>query len=195
MHRHIVVGFSKPKKKILPFFSWFIRIGESIEHLVYSGKWEYQQFSHTYVSWQAQRFERTIVYEASGSSVHFLGEDAAQEHLEPVELYRIPTTEEAQHRMVQICLTMAGTDYGLLNVAGVVWVKLIGVISWLISFRNYRVRVRNPFADGRESQPCMEVVGRLLEPHLTDKPSALEDWGVRDIRDFVRSLPGVERIL
>lgn len=192
MSRKIRIGFSSPKGKYLPLFAWFIKYGESLERYLYTGKWDLQKYSHCYVQWHAQRHDETLVYEASGTSVHFLGEIAAKKKLKPVEIYELETNDEAMHRMVKKCMRYSGVKYGVLQILGIVWVKAVNLYYFK---KDIEKTIKNPLSDGTKTQVCLETVGEALEPHIKEKPEDLENWGVREMREFVKNIPGVVKIL
>ena len=95
-----------------------------------------------------------IVYEASGTSVHFKGK-LAQEYRqsEIIDSYKLDLAEHEYVKLMKLCMENAGIDYGFKQLIGIALVKL------------FKLK-KNPFSDGRKSQVCSEIVGRFLKEIL-----------------------------
>lgn len=166
----IIIGFSKPKSKPFPVFSWVIRLFERTE------------YSHVYIRWHSRGAGVDVAYHASGTQVHFLGEKAFRERITPVEEYARDISSAEYRELLKFCMTHAGVDYGLKGVLGVA----IDVVF----------RRGNPFASGGRSQWCSKLIGALLD--LFDDfidDAILERAGPKKINDLIRQRADFRRIL
>lgn len=136
--RKIYIDFTKPKDKVLPLFSYAIRfVGDT-------------KYSHVRLRW-TNSAGREVIYEASGTQVHFIGTLAQEKHkAEIIKTYELDLTDDEYRKLVDICMKYAGVDYGVLQVIG---------IALALAF-NLK---RNPFSDGKYSMVCSELVARVLE--------------------------------
>ena len=101
--RKISIGFSKPKDKKFPFFSWAIRAYERVP------------YSHVYLRWQTH-WGSWICYHAASVMVHFLGEEAFSKKIIVVQEFEFEISDEKFDKLMQFCIKYAGVDYGLIDV-------------------------------------------------------------------------------
>ena len=75
-------------------------------------------------------------------------------------------------------MTNAGKDYGTKQVFGILYSKVMSKIKGK--------PVKNPFADGRRSQVCSELVGALIEDVVDQKTNLdLDVAGPRAIKELL----------
>lgn len=171
----IIIGFSKPKNKIFPIFSWAIRAVERTE------------YSHVYTKWHSLGAGVDIYYQASGSSVHFSCKEVAESHLNPVHEYEVYISKESYKKLLKFCMSNAGKDYGVKQVFGIVYSKIMSAIKGEI--------IKNPFADGRRSQVCSELIGAMIEDVLDYKTNLdLDIAGPRAIKELLDEAPWATKI-
>lgn len=101
--RKISIGFSKPKDKKLPFFSWAIRA------------YEKTSYSHVYIRWQTH-WGAWICYHAASVMVHFLGEEAFNKKIQIIEEFEFSISDAKFDALMQFCIKYAGADYALTDV-------------------------------------------------------------------------------
>lgn len=160
----LVIGFSKPKDHPFPIFSKLIKWFEGTE------------YSHTYLKWYSESYDKWIVYHSAGFGVHFLGERQADKKLDIVKEYELEITPAIKRDIVGYCIEWAGTPYGLLTVLGI-FLK-----------RTFKLK-KNPFKDGTDTQFCSEVVARVLAAHLDIKLfKSPDEFGIRDLELLIRDL-------
>jgi len=165
MNEKVVIGFSRPKNKIFPLFSWLVRL--------FQGGTKY---SHVYVKWHSSYTNRDIIYEASGTSVRFVGGRLFNERVHITDEFDIEITKETKRKIVQFCVDNAGIPYGCKQILGIALVKL------------FKLK-RNPFRDGKESQVCAEAVGYILREKLGfDIQKDLDTADVKDIYNLVMNI-------
>jgi hypothetical protein len=163
--RLVLVQFTRPKKWFQPI-SWAIR------------KFQKTEYSHVRISWMAMKTV-PVVYEASGSSLKFIGPMAAKDN--PVHIahqYNINLSIEQYRELVRTCMTYANIEYGKKQLVGMGITRIFGL-------------KKNPLADGKKSQVCSEVVGHLLQKILGwDIGLDLETAGPKELNDIIKERLG-----
>lgn len=141
------IGFSKPKNRIFPIFSWLIRL------------YQRTAFSHTYITFKSSSLDRTLVYEAVAGGIRFVGTQVWQEHAETVREFELSVSDDQYTEILQFCVDNAGKDYAFLQSLGVLIANL------------FKLK-KNPF---REGTNCSEMLSRLLErlDYVVGKPHDL----------------------
>lgn len=134
--RKLTIGFSKPKGKLLPFFSWAIRWYEKIP------------YSHVYIRWQTN-VGPSICYHAAHTSLHFLSDSMFEKNVDPIETFEFNITDEQYERLLKYCLETCGSSYALLEVFGLLFMDLLKLN-------------RNPAGTGKDKQYCAELVFRTI---------------------------------
>lgn len=136
--KNIIIGFSKPKNHPFPIFSWLIRL------------YEKTAYSHVYIRWQTDLTDQNLCYQASGSSVHFLGSKKFNESIDVIEEYSIEISDAKYKDMVRFCIDNAGYEYGLMQAIGIFIVDLFSLQT-------------NPWKKG---YICSELVASMLQSQL-----------------------------
>lgn len=135
--RTLRIEFTQPVGKIFPIYSYAIRAVQGTE------------YSHVRLRW-VNSTGRDLIYEAGGSSVHFIGTLAQKQHkVKIVKYYEIDLNREEYRELIDTCMEYAGLKYGILQILG------IGIALACN-------RKTNPFADGKYTMVCSELVGRVL---------------------------------
>ena len=163
---HIVrIGFSKPKNKILPVFSWLIRA-------VYR-----TNYSHVYVAWYSKKHDIDMIYEASFSGVRFIAGQNFYKNAETVKSYCVFMSENRFNSMMRFCMRHAGTKYGTLEAIGMGIADIFGL-------------KKNPFAKGKKRMVCSELIGRILKIDADE-----DMLSPRDIQKYLDEAKGVYGII
>lgn len=105
--KKLVIGFSRSKKRF-PIGSWLIRL--------YLGT----KYSHTYLRFRADKYDRNLIYEAVGSGVRFIGQKMWESHAEEVKSHEIEVSEAGYNKIMVLCIDNAGMNYGFLQNAGII---------------------------------------------------------------------------
>ena len=135
--RYVNIEFTNPKDKFFPVFSWVIRA------------FQRTKYSHVRLHWKSSS-GIDIVYEASGSEVKVIGEYAAKDNkVNVVKRYKVKVTNEEYRNLIRL-FRFSSVKYGKLQVLGIGLAHIFGL-------------KKNPFAQGRGSQVCSELVGLFLE--------------------------------
>ena len=167
MKREFYIEFTSPDKPFQPV-SWAIR------------KVSKRPYSHVRVRW-INTTNRNIVYEASGSNIHFLGTEAQPDH--PVFVHRAfkVTLQEGEYRkLVDVCMQYAGVKYGYHQLVGIGVAKMFGLDD-------------NPLSKGIKKQVCSEIVARVLSRVKGwDVDADLDLAGPKEIDDMLTALCDIQ---
>ena len=105
--KKITIGFSKSRKKFA-IGSWLIR-------------WYMKTpYSHVYVKFHSESLDRTLIYEAVGSGVRFIGMSKWDRHAEEVATFDIQVSNDKYLELLRYCIDNAGVEYGFFQNIGVV---------------------------------------------------------------------------
>lgn len=163
MSNRIVFGFSRPKYNWPPpLFAWAIMAFESLTSL------KMVNYSHAYVRFYSNEWDREIVYQASGSKVNFISWDRFQKIEVIVHEFEIPVSDETMKKTAQFCVDSLGSGYALIGAFGMVLVRMA---------RLFGSKIRNPITQG--GYWCSEAAATILKDRLGAKIS--QD----DIRDML----------
>ena len=172
----LAIEFTRPKKGCFAILSQVIRAVQGTK------------YSHVRLRW-TNTTGRDVIYEASGSHVKFIGELAQpQAPVEIMEAFELNLTIDQYRSLVDMCMRYAGLKYGKLQIVG------IGLVTL------FRLK-KNPFADGKRSQVCSELVGRFLQEVVKiDIKFDLDIAGPKEINlvldeECLRPENGIKRIL
>ena len=139
--RKVHIDFTKSTSWKTAWFSWLIRAVEGTP------------YSHVRLRFKTRSGLETV-YEASGTSVKFIGPLALSE--KPVKIldsFEYEITQEEFSKMIDLCVYTADLDYGYTQLFGILLVRLFGL-------------KKNPLSQGRKSQVCSEIVGRFIQEIL-----------------------------
>mgnify|MGYP001571962652 CR=1 FL=1 len=159
----ITVGFSR-HKGFAPI-SWIIMLCE------------HTPFSHAYIKVRSESLDRTLVYQATGSGVHFIGSAMFEESAQVIEEYEMPMPSEDRKKLLQWCVDNAGKPYGRLQVIGIGLIRLAKLFG---------LRISNPFSNGNKAYICCELVTAALEHTGMAGPDDLDQVDLIATRDMVR---------
>lgn len=159
--RIVAIEFTRPKGGFKPL-SWLIR------------KISRSEFSHVRLRWMGVGQTVDVIYEASGTSLKFIGPIASKyKPVTIVDSYKFNLDMDSYTMTVLLCMNYAGIEYGKKQLLG------MGIA------RVFRLK-KNPFADGKKSQVCSEVVGYFLEKILGwDTGLDLDVAGPKEIRETI----------
>lgn len=163
----IKIGFSKPKK--WKAFAWLIMAGYGIS------------YSHVFLELNAVKYERKLIYQASGGKVNFMGEDLFHEDNVVVKEYIIEIPDEKYIAMMQFAIDNSGRHYGIKQAFGMAIVRLAEIFG---------VKITNPFRDGVNTFVCSELGAYVLENFAGIKINRdQDDITPLDLWNYFQSLP------
>ncbi len=136
--RKLVVGFSK-STKVLPVFSWAIRL------------WEKTEYSHCYTQFENRRHpELPLIYQASHDMMNFMSRSVFLTQNAVIEEFTIEISDEAYDRLMYKAIQLVGKPYGVKQIAGIVLSQLLGLD-------------KNPFLTDKDTYTCSEWCGIVLK--------------------------------
>lgn len=140
--RTIRIGFSKSKKRFA--------VGGALIRW-YMGT----PYSHVYMKFDARAYDRSLVYEAVGEGVRFVGMNNWQRDHEEVASFDIQISDESYKKLMQFCIDNSGLKYGYFQNIGILVADL------------FKLK-KNPLTDGDN---CSEAIGQVLslEGYKIDK--------------------------
>lgn len=132
--KKITIGFSKSTKKFA--------IGSVLI------RWYMQTpYSHVYMKFDSPSLNRTLIYEAVGAGVRFIGSHRWKEHAEEVASFELEISDENYKKLMQFCVDNAGIEYGFYQNLGIL-------------LANMCASNKNTLTDGIN---CSEAIGEILE--------------------------------
>lgn len=111
--------------------------------------------SHTYIQWYSDKIGRVMVYEASGTQVNFTNLFQFSKKQIIVKEFNLNISDRTYTKLLQFCIDNARTPYGVKQLVGLGWVKLMG---------KFGIRVGNPF--GKGNYVCSTLVATILTNQL-----------------------------
>lgn len=139
MQDSIIIGFSTHKS--FNILSEIIKIAE------------HTAFSHVYIKIYSDSLQRWLIYQASGLTVNFVGQDVFHIKNKEIAEFTIPITPAQKIEILQIAIDLAGKPYGMKDLIGIGYVRVMGCFAQ---------KVKNPFADGSKTYICSELAATLL---------------------------------
>lgn len=160
----VVVGFSRPRKGFQPF-SWLIRLVDGTP------------YSHVYICFHSDAYDRDLVYQASSLQVNFEGWLHFNSTDLTVKQFALPISDETKKRIIQFAIDKAGTPYGIKEIVGIGLVKLASVFG---------EKIKNPFRSGDSTYICSELVSEILEEYLgADITKDLDSMTPKDVYNYL----------
>lgn len=160
----IIVGFSR-HKGFAPL-SWLIMLCEGTN------------FSHAYIKVHSESLDRDLIYQATGSGVHFVGKALFDKTAQVVEEYEIEIPDYNRKKLLQWCVDNAGKPYGHLQLVGIGLIRLAKLFG---------IRMANPFSNGDQRYVCCELVAAALEHLGLASPEPLDQVDLNATREMARA--------
>ena len=143
--RKITIGFSRPKARFQLFADAIMAVDGS-------------NFSHAYVRFHMDSYDRDVVFQASGLKVNLIEWNNFQAIETVVKEFAIPTSNETQLYVVQFAIDNLGAPYdiaGIVDVAAEKFAKLFGK------------KIKPPVS--QNGYYCSELVAHVLEDFFAAK--------------------------
>lgn len=164
----IIIGFSRPKRFWAPF-SWAIRAFDG-----------FAPYSHTYIKFHSDKFDRDMVYQASSLMVNFMGANLFDDEALVVREFPLQISDEVMTRVMQFAIDNAGQPYDLKSVCGIAVMKIANLFG---------KKINNPFGTGH-GYFCSELVGAILVEVIgTHLYPAISSMTPSDIYQALDSMP------
>lgn len=171
--KNIVIGFSKPKDKILPWFSWAIRL------------FEQTPYSHVYLHIALPGIDEVMTFQASGLSVNIVGKEYFNAKEQPVYEYEMigELSDENHKKLLNFCFANSGKPYGVMEILHIMWSKI------------FKIKAQKETIN-QTSWVCSEIIAALLE-NVLDSGMTIDFTQAmpKDVYNFVSSSPLFKQIL
>lgn len=132
--RTFKIGFSKPKNRIFPIFSYFI-------------KWFLKtEYSHVFVQFDSESLGTSLIYESVGEGVRFISFDLWKEKAEITDIFEIEVDTDIYKEIMRFCINNSGKEYGFSQNIGV-------FLAYLTKLSH------NPF---NKNQNCSETTAKII---------------------------------
>lgn len=165
MNDNIIIGFSTAKKKN----SLIAGVIRAVERTPYS---------HVYIKFYSDSIDRWLIYHASHTDIHFNNIETFESQNKILEEYELVANPEDRKAALQLCVDRVGVPYGSAQLIGMAYVRLMK--AW------FSVEVSNFLADGKKTQVCSEIAGRIIKILKGPVDVALLEYeGPRYIHDVV----------
>lgn len=156
----VSIIFSTQKSKLSP--STLIRLVECTP------------YSHVAIKVHSDKLDRSLIYQANGHGVWFIGEPAFLQENIIIDEFVFEITEEQKTKLLQFAIDNSGKSYGFLQLLGIGYQYLTAMLG---------NRQSNPFKDGSQSYICVELVAEALD---IGSPCKREEMGLRDLHDLLQ---------
>lgn len=159
------VGFSTPKKWAL--FSALI-------------KWLYgTPYSHVYLRFRSAKYNRDLIYQASGLAVNFMGATMFDDHNKVVGEYEVSVPSDKIIELMQFMIDNAGKAYSLKEAFGLGLVKIASLFG---------KKIKNPFGTRQDAYVCSVLASCLLAKFTeSGAPADFENVSPQDLWNFFQS--------
>jgi len=138
-------------------------------------------YSHVFIKFHSDTFERDIIYQASGLQVNFIGAILFATKVKIIKEFKLEVNDQAYKRIMQFAIDNAGTPYGYKQLLGMGIVRIAKL---------FNKTIKNPFSDGKATYVCSELAGTVLQSFIIkhDIPLNLETSGPKDLYKFLEKL-------
>lgn len=160
----LIIGFSKPKK--FKAFAWLIM------------KAYQTPYSHSYIKFHSDSYERNLIYHASHTMLNFMGEDVFYSESIPVKEFNLDVSDEIKKSVIQFAIDNAGKPYGVKEVFGLAIVRIAEILGF---------NIKNPI--GFKNYVCSVLVAKILEENLNlDVPGDISDATPKRLFEYISSI-------
>lgn len=161
--KNIIIGFSTSKLPI----SWMIR------------KATKSDFSHCYIRVPFDKYETSLIFQASMISVNYENINHFLKHTSKVEEYVISITDEQWESLQKFRITEVGKPYS--------WWQIIGFIFIILSEKLFNKKIKNPLGNGNTSYVCTEIIASGLKMQEAEEmtPEELRQWCIKNGRKIL----------
>lgn len=111
----ITIGFSKPKNRFFPIFSWIIRL------------YEKTPYSHVFIRLHMEEINREVVFEAVGPHVRMVTVSEWQSKAEEVASFSLDISHSNYISILQYCIDHQAEGYGIMQNVGVIIADLFNL--------------------------------------------------------------------
>lgn len=160
------LGFSRPNK--WKPFAWLIMKAYGIP------------YSHSYIKIYSEKYDRFLIYQASGTIVNFMNIETFNEEARVVHETTLDIPQEQMYNIMKFAIDNCGKPYAIKEIFGIAWVRLN---QWL------RREITNPFSDDNKTLFCSELTSIVLRDCLNiELPKKPGDMSPRDVYELLSNL-------
>lgn len=160
---NFTIGFSRPKK--WKPFAWLIMTAYKIP------------YSHVYIKFYSLKYNRWLIYQASGSMVNFMNIELFMDHADIVHEVKLDLPEQSRAKIIQFVIDYCGKPYGIKECLGFAIVK---IASW------FGKEITNPLSDNDNTLVCSELASLILKNCLNiSLPKDPDDMSPKDVYDLL----------
>jgi len=139
---------------------------------------DHSKFSHAYIRFRSESYDRDLVYQASGMKVNFIGLPLFLDHVNIYKEFNIEVSEETKQKVVQFAIDHVGLPYSLGAAIGILAVKAAALFGR---------KIKNPVS--QRGYFCSELAAIILKDYTG---AALTDDDVKrmtpsDVYDFLEA--------
>ena len=130
-------------------------------------------YSHVYVQFYSDSYERNLVYQASSTKVNFMGQEIFLKDNLVIAEFEVEISKESKKQIVQFAIDSCGKPYGMKAVFGLGIVRIAELFGKII---------KNPFRDDETTYVCSELGAYILEHYANVRlPKNYEDITPKDL--------------
>lgn len=141
---------------------------------------EKSSFSHASMRWMSSSLDRNIIYEATGSGVHFISQPNFEVQHQIVKSYKFVISDPAKVKLLQWCIDNCEKPYGRIQFVGLGIKRLLGLFG---------IKIKNPFASGTNSYICCKLAAVALEEIGASSFDA-DEIDLNDLQQILEKLSG-----
>ena len=105
--KNITIGFSRPKNRIFPLFSWIIRF------------WQKTPYSHVFIKLHLETINREVIFEAVGPQVRLVEVSKFEQKAEQLYSFTLEISKANYISMIQYCIDHQSDKYAILQNIGI----------------------------------------------------------------------------
>lgn len=160
----ITIGFSRPIK--FKIFAWLIM------------KAYETPYSHSYIKFHSDSYDRYLIYQASHTMLNFMGEEVFRSENTPIKEFNIEILDETKKSVIQFAIDNAGKPYGIREVFGLAVVRVAEILGF---------KIKNPTR--MRNYVCSVLVAKILEDHLQlDVPGEIADATPKTLFEYISNI-------
>lgn len=137
---------------------------------------EGSKYSHASISLWADSLDRTLIYQATGSGVHFIGQAAFDLEHVVVDKYCFDISPEAKTKVLQWAIDNCGKPYGRIQLLGLGLKRLVRLLGF---------KMKNPFASGKDNYICCKLAAAALDESGFCEFANPDEIDLNDFKDIL----------
>lgn len=137
-------------------------------------------YSHVYIRWHSESLDKTLIYQASGTSVNFMSLDRFLSHNIIVDEFEFDLSDETYKNVLRFAIDTVGAKYGAKQLMGLGVVRLGSVFG---------AKWHNPFRDKRQTYVCSELAAYIIKEYMAGSISVdLDEISPKDVYGYLSTI-------